>query len=195
MKKFCIIFLLSIIISLTALGFSGILSTEEGNTPPMYAMNTQTGAEGVAEEFLRMHIRADSNESDAQEVKYFVRDKVVEYLTPLVANYQTKAQAMAGVKENLEEIASVAEGALRKKGYFYGAKAELKTESFPTRVYDGCILPAGEYSALIIYLGSGAGDNWWCVVYPPLCFSSPTGKNIVYKSKIVEIIQRFKEGK
>ena len=189
MKKVCIIFLLSIIISLTALGLSGVLGTENANEAPMYATNAQT------DDFLRIHIRADSNERAAQEVKYTVRDRVVEYLTPLVANYQTKAQAMAGVAQNLEQVASVAAQALRAKGFSYGARAELKTETFPTRIYEDCVLPAGEYSALIIYLGSGTGDNWWCVVYPPLCFSAPTGKNVVYKSKILEIIERFKKGK
>ena len=193
MKKFCIIFLLSIIISLTALGFSGVLGTNTAKTTPMYALNTQTGAQ--ADAFLRMHIRADSNEDEAQAVKYYVRDKVVEYLTPLVANYQTKTQAISGVQAHLQEVAQVANQALRDKGFYYGARAEIKKESFPTRVYDGCTLPAGEYSALIIYLGRGAGDNWWCVVYPPLCFSAPTGKNVVYKSKILEIIERFKQGK
>ena len=197
MKKACIIFLLSIIISLTALGFSGVLNAENANEAPMYAMNTQTDGQvsAQADEFLRMHIRADSNEKGAQEVKYAVRDRVVEYLTPLVANYQTKAQAMRGVEEHLEEISVVASDALRDNGFAYGARAELKKENFPTRVYDGCVLPAGEYSALILYLGQGAGDNWWCVVYPPLCFSAPTGKNAVYKSKIAEIIRRFQQGK
>ena len=189
MKKFCIIFLLSIIISLTALGFSGVWGAENANGHTKYATNAQ------ADDFLRIHIRADSNETDAQEIKYYVRDKVVDYLTPLVAEYTSKAQATAGIKRNLAEVERVATQALRAKGYFYGATAELKTEIFPTRVYEDCVLPAGEYSALILYLGRGEGDNWWCVVYPPLCFSAPTGKNVVYKSKILEIIERFKEGK
>ena len=190
MKKACIIFLLSIIISLTALGFWGVLGAENANEAPVYATNGYKQAQ--ADEFLRMHIRADSNQSEAQEVKYYVRDRVVEYLTPLVANYQTKAEAMQGVLANLDNIAAVADRALREKGFTYGASAQLKTERFPTRIYEGCVLPAGDYSALILNLGKGAGDNWWCVVYPPLCFSSPTGCNVVYKSKIWEIIQRFK---
>ena len=193
MKKLCIIFLLSIIISLTALGFLGIFGTNHGNEAPMYAMITQADVQAGA--FLRMHIRADSNEKEAQEVKYAVRDRVVEYLTPLVASYQSKAQAIRGVEAHLHEIAKVANEILRANGLGYSARAELKKESFPTRVYEDCVLPAGEYSALILYLGKGEGDNWWCVVYPPLCFSSPTGKNVVYKSKIAEIIRRFQQGK
>ena len=171
----------------------GVFDTEKQNGTPMYATNGKISAS--ADEFLRIHIRADSNEKAAQAVKYYVRDKIVEYLTPLVAGYSTKTQAMQGVALNLDTISAVADKALREKGYFYGASAELKKENVPTRIYEGCVLSAGEYSALIIYLGRGVGDNWWCVVYPPLCFSAPTGKNVVYKSKILEIIERFKEGK
>lgn len=176
MKKFCIIFLLSIIISLTALGFSGIWQTAPEPT------------EGGA--YLRIHIRADSNAPQAQAVKYTVRDEVVDYLTPLVAEYATKAEAMHGVAENLDNIASVATQTLQRKGFSYTATAELTVEDFPTRVYADHTLPAGEYSALIIRLGSGAGDNWWCVVYPPLCFAA-TNTDVVYKSKIKEIIDNF----
>lgn len=62
----------------------------------------------------------------------------------------------------------------------------MKTEHFPTRVYDGVTLPEGDYESLILYLGSGEGDNWWCVAYPPLCFSSAGGANVAYKSLILE---------
>ena len=71
----------------------------------------------------------------------------------------------------------------------------MKTEEFPTRIYGEYTLPAGEYTALIIELGEGAGDNWWCVIYPPLCFSSPSGGKIVYKSKIIEIIETWKKNR
>ena len=184
MKNVCIIFLLSIIISLTAFGFGGF----SGKEAPRYALNTQSGAQ--AEEYLRIHIRADSNEDKAQAVKYKVRDRVVEYLTPLVAGYETKAEAMQGIAQNLPAISAVAEKILQQEGFSYGAGAEMKVENFPTRVYGDYTLPAGEYSALIIRLGRGEGDNWWCVVYPPLCFAA-TGTDVVYKSKIKEIIERF----
>ena len=186
MKKFCIIFLLSIIISLTALGFSGVLGTEQANDPTRYASNIH------ADDFLRMHIRADSNEESAQKVKYKVRDEVVAYLTPLVADYQTSAQAMQSIENNLTAIERVATAALSSNGFSYGAYASVKTERFPTRVYGEYTLPSGEYSALIIELGSGKGDNWWCVVYPPLCFTATP--NVVYKSKILEIIRKWKNG-
>ncbi|MBQ8323109.1 MAG: stage II sporulation protein R [Clostridia bacterium] len=179
MKKLCIIFLTSIIISLTALGFSGAFSG--------------TGNDFATAEYLRIHIRANSNAEDEQAVKYLVRDEIVAYLTPLVANYETKAEAVAGVKANLSAIERKAANVLKRNGFAYGASAEVRTESFPTRVYGEYTLPAGEYTSLIIELGGGTGDNWWCVVYPPLCFTNGQG-NVVYKSKIAEIIQSWKNG-
>ena len=184
MKKICIIFLLSIIISLTAVGF-GRFSKNDGT---MSVMNEKSVT--MQSEYLRIHIRADSNENGAQAVKYLVRDRLIEYLTPMVAECQTKTQAMKGIEERLDELSAVAEEVLREEGFAYGATAELTTEQFPTRVYGEYTLPAGEYSALIVRLGSGAGDNWWCVVYPPLCFAA-TDTSVVYKSKIKEIIDRF----
>jgi stage II sporulation protein R len=188
MKKYCIIFLLSIIISVTVVSFSGI-SQNEGT---MSVTNMGQAVENEA--YLRIHIRADSNENAAQAVKYRVKERVVEYLTPLVAEYPTKEAAMQGLSKELHRLSAVAEGVLREEGFSYGASAELKRESFPTRIYGEYTLPAGEYAALIITLGKGEGDNWWCVVYPPLCFAA-TDANVIYKSKILEIIQEFQKNK
>ena len=140
MKNICIIFLLSVIISLTVLGFGGVFGNEGGR----YASTYQT--QGVESEYLRIHIRADSNENKAQAVKYLVRDRIVEYLTPLVASYETKAEAMQGIAKNLDKVAVVATQVLKEQGFSYGATAEIRQETFPTRVYGEYTLPAGEYS-------------------------------------------------
>ena len=150
------------------------------------------GQPSAQTEYLRVHIRANSNTETDQAVKYKVRDAVVEFLTPTVAACPTKAQAMQAVEEKLPAISAVADGVLRENGFFYGAKASLRQENFPTRVYESVTLEAGVYDALILELGTGTGDNWWCVVYPPLCFTAGNN-NIVYKSKILEIIERFLE--
>ena len=177
MKKYCIIFLTLVIITLTALGFSGVFPSAEV---------------GVKNEYLRIHIRADSNDGSAQAVKYLVRDDVVDFLTPLVAEYETQEEAVEGVRAHLSQIAAVAARVLERNGFYYGATAEMTVESFPTRVYGEYTLPAGEYAALILRLGKGEGDNWWCVVYPPLCFAGESG-NVVYQSKIAEIIRKWKK--
>ncbi len=140
--------------------------------------------------YLRVHIRADSNAPEAQAVKYEVRDAVVAFLTPIVAFCETKEEAMEKIGGLLPEISSVAEEVLEEKGFSYGARASLKRETFPTRVYENVTLEAGVYDALILELGSGKGDNWWCVVYPPLCFAGGNA-SVVYKSKIAEIVRRF----
>lgn len=179
MKNGCIIFLLSIIISLTAYGFAARV---QGRESAVYEPS----------QYLRMHVRADGNGEAAQAVKYEVRDGLVAYLTPIVAECEARDEALRAVRERLSEIESVANGVLRANGMPYGATAKIEVEYFPTRVYDGYTLPAGEYAALIVRLGRGEGENWWCVVYPPLCFTSPTGGNVVYKSKIAEIIRHWR---
>ena len=143
-----------------------------------------------ADAYLRVHIRADSNEGAAQAVKYEVRDAVVEFLTPVVADCESKKEAMQKIGGLLPQIEEVAERVLLERGFSYGARASLKREEFPTRIYAETTLEGGTYDALILELGSGTGDNWWCVVYPPLCFTSGNG-NITYKSKIAEIVKNF----
>ncbi len=140
-------------------------------------------------EFLRIHVRANSNSAEDQQVKYEVKDEVVAYLTPYVARCGTKGAAMDVLGGMLDEIAGVCSRALRERGYFYGARAEIRRENFPTRVYGDLTLAAGEYDALIVELGSGKGDNWWCVIYPPLCFTA--GGDVQYRSLIYDIIRRF----
>lgn len=143
-------------------------------------------------EFLRIHIRANSNEEIDQEVKLDVKNAVVEFLIPVLADADSKEEAEKILAENVGGIAAVADKTLIAAGFSYGARAEVRTEEFPTRAYGELTLPSGVYDALVVELGTGTGDNWWCVAFPPLCFT-PNGnsKNIIYKSKILEIIERW----
>ena len=145
-----------------------------------------SGALAQSEEFLRIHIRANSNSAADQEVKYAVKEEVVEFLTPRLTDAGGKDEAQKIVEESLPKIVEIAENTLIKNGFTYGARAGVKNEKFPTRKYEDVTLSSGFYDALIIELGSGEGDNWWCVAYPPLCFSGQ-GENYVYKSKLAEI--------
>ena len=125
-----------------------------------------TPAAGTESEFLRVHIRANSDAVCDQSVKYEVKDAVVDYLMPLAAACQSKAQAMKRIEEVLSEIEQVADEVLREHGYSYCAKAKLTREEFPTRVYENVTLESGVYDALILELGEASGANWWCVIYP-----------------------------
>ena len=151
------------------------------------------------QEFLRIHIRANSNDVADQNVKYAVKKAVVDYLTPQLAEVCTKQQAMQVVEANLVQIQAVANSVLAQNGFYYTSNASLWSEVFPTRSYDGVVLDAGVYDALIVNLGSGEGDNWWCVVYPPLCFvpsQSQTGNtNVEFRWKILEVIKNWKNSR
>ncbi len=172
MKKICITFLVLVIIISTAV----IYSAEQPQT--------QKG------EYLRIHVRANSNLDIDQAVKYKVKDAVVEYLTPLAAKCTDKTTAQALISSNLDKIVALCNQTLANNGFNYASRANLRREQFPTRVYGDLTLESGEYDALIIELGEGVGDNWWCVIYPPLCFTSSVG-NVKYRSAIIEIINRF----
>ena len=185
MKKNCITFFASIIIILSAL----LITAFSAGTLGGFGGDNSGG---VTAEYLRIHIQADSNEDAAQRVKYEIRDEVVDFLIPVLAVAHDKEAAKAAIRRNFDGIEAVADKALSRRGFGYRAKAELKKEYFPSRVYDGVTLPAGEYEALILCLGSGEGNNWWCVAYPPLCFSTAGGKNVAYKSLILERIAEWK---
>ena len=147
-------------------------------------------------DFLRIHIRADSTDPADQNVKFQVKSAVVDYLTPYLANATTKKQAMRVVKEQLAAIEQVCDNVLAQNGFSYKSHAKVCQEEFPDRSYGDVTLAAGVYDALIIELGSGSGNNWWCVVYPPLCFVGGEGNGtnqIVYKSKILEIINNWRK--
>ena len=144
------------------------------------------------DEFFRIHIRANSNDTIDQNVKYEVKDKIVKFLTPYLCEAEDKASAMQIVNNMLPSIESLANDVLAQNGLTYTSSGVLYRETFPMRVYGDVVLPAGEYDSLIINLGSGKGNNWWCVVYPPLCFVGDDNmSNVVYKSKLAEIINSF----
>ena len=102
---------------------------------------------------------------------------------------------MAALEKAIPQIEEVADKVLAENGFSYTARAEVRREEFPTRVYENVTLEAGMYDALIVELGTGEGANWWCVLYPPMCFSGEAmGENIVFRSRIVEIIRSFFAG-
>ena len=139
-------------------------------------------------DYLRIHIRANSNNVVDQNVKYIVKDKVVEYLTPFFCNVPSKSEAIKKVDELNDNITKECLSVLKQNGFNYSVNVKVSNEYFPTRTYDNTTLDAGFYDAVIIELGQAQGDNWWCVMYPPLCFVNKNQKSIQikYKSKIVE---------
>lgn len=144
------------------------------------------------EQYLRIHIRANSNDASDQSVKYKVKESVVEYMTPKLENVSTKKEAMNVLKNNLDNMKKVADRTLALNGYSYTSNIRLCQEEFPVRTYGDLTLESGVYDALIIELGSGTGDNWWCVVFPPLCFvGDDEGEDFEYKSFFEEMYDKY----
>ena len=142
---------------------------------------------------IRIHIRANSNSKEDQAVKLKVRDAVTAYLTSVLDGCKTKQQAAEAIEKSRCDLQNIANSALYQSGFAYKTSIRLTNEYFPNREYDGYTFPAGNYDALIMELGSGKGDNWWCVAFPPLCFvpSGNSGEKIVYKSWVKEMLDKL----
>lgn len=118
---------------------------------------------------LRLHVVANSNTEADQAVKLEVRDTIIEYMSEM-RQFNSEQQAEEYVNEHLDDVESIAEQKLDEAGYEYGAKAQTGIFAFPEKQYGNTTLPAGDYHALRVTLGDGAGENWWCVLFPPLCY-------------------------
>lgn len=146
------------------------------------------------ESYLRIHIRANSNLSVDQNIKYEIKDEVVSFLTPHIAKCSSLDEVKNSLNSLKNDIENICNKILKDNGFNYVAKAKIQNEFFPTRTYGEYVLEADFYDALIIELGEACGDNWWCVVYPPLCFLNSKDintTNIKYKSKLYELISKF----
>ena len=119
---------------------------------------------------VRLHILANSDSEGDQAVKLKVRDKMLEKISSYESN--SKEDALLKIEESKEELIAVAKSALAENGYDYDVDIELGVEEYPTRYYDDFSLPAGNYTSVRVLIGEGEGQNWWCVLYPPLCTSS-----------------------
>jgi len=146
----------------------------------------------MAQKPLRLHVIANSNTQADQLVKLKVRDAILEMTSEGMTKLQSKDEAKEYIEENLSRIEGTANDVLLKNGFDYQARAELGVSNFPDKTYGDTVYPAGEYEALKIVLGKGEGENWWCVVFPPLCLT-PTNPEqpIEYKSAIWEWIENL----
>jgi stage II sporulation protein R len=124
-------------------------------------------------QLIRLHVLANSDSPSDQAVKLAVRDAVIAYLKPLFANTTEVNDARKIVLENQEQIIAVAKNVLAAQGFDYDVHIQLGLFDFPIKSYGDFVLPAGRYEAVRILIGQGQGQNWWCVLFPPLCFIDP----------------------
>ena len=124
----------------------------------------------IAGKILRFHVLANSDSEADQNVKKQVRDAVGQLMEPKLEESTDLAETEMIVQQSLDEITEVAEHTLEENGYHYGASARIAQVEFPVKSYGEYTFPAGEYEALQVTLGKGRGHNWWCVLYPNMCF-------------------------
>ena len=129
---------------------------------------------------LRLHVLANSDSDADQELKLAVRDSILAEISPLLAGCSTRDQAKEVVGNNIDLIYSVAQNTIAEAGYEYHIKIELGEEDYPTRVYEECAFPAGEYLSLRVMIGEAQGANWWCVLFPPLCLDAASDSSEVF---------------
>lgn len=129
------------------------------------SLSQQTLADGL----LRLHVIANSDSVQDQQVKLLVRDRVLEVTEPLLAEADDQDEVRRILSAHLQQITDAAQQVLTDQGMPYQLSAQMATEYYPTRAYDTFSLPAGQYTGLKIRLGAASGHNWWCVVFPPLC--------------------------
>lgn len=124
----------------------------------------------IASKILRFHVLANSDSAEDQAVKEKVRDAVGTYLQPLLTEADSLEETKEIVNEHLTEVIEISEQTLQANGYGYPVQASVIETSFPEKTYGSYTFPKGEYEALQIVIGDGAGQNWWCVLYPNMCF-------------------------
>ncbi len=129
---------------------------------------------GLSENLVRLHVIANSDSASDQALKLKVRDAIIEYMKDKLAVSQNIDQTKEIISENLSNIENISKQVIKKNSSNYSVKASLGNYSFPTKTYGDIALPAGEYQALRVVIGQGSGANWWCVLFPPLCFIDAT---------------------
>lgn len=129
-----------------------------------YIGDSQNQYEGI----VRLHVLANSDTVEDQALKLKVRDAVIEYMEKQ-DDLNSAGEAREYLSENLNRLEKIAEGVIASEGYDYSARADLGVRYIPEKAYGGITFPAGNYEALNITIGRGEGENWWCVLFPPLC--------------------------
>ncbi len=172
----------------------------------------------ICESVFRLHVIANSDSSDDQNLKYIVRDSIIGYINEITSNVSSKNDVISIAKNNLNEIQNIAKQTIIDNGYNYDVNVSIGNFAFPTKEYGDIVLPPGYYDALKVEIGEAKGQNWWCVMFPPLCFVnvssgivpdtskqvmkdnlsdeeysliSESSPDVEIKFKIVEVLQNF----
>ena len=142
-----------------------------------------TISKDLSHSVFRLHVIANSDNESDQSLKYKVRDNVLSYMNDLCSNIKTKEEAIEIVKAHQNEFYKIAKQTIIDNGYDYDVNTKIGFFDFPTKQYGDISFPAGSYDALRIEIGEAKGQNWWCVMFPPLCFVDMTSGVVPEESK------------
>lgn len=143
----------------------------------------QAVSDDLCNSVFRLHVIANSDSTEDQNLKYIVRDNLLEYMNLLCKNCSSKYEAIQIVEENKDKFKKIALDTINQQGYDYDVNIEIGNFEFPTKKYGDISLPAGFYDALKVEIGSAQGQNWWCVMFPPLCFVDVSSGIVPNESK------------
>ncbi len=158
-----------------------VMSWEQGKNDAVIAAAANDVT--IPQESIRLRILADSDATEDQLLKRRIRDAIIEQMNAWVKGPQTIEEARETVRTHIPELETLVGRYVREAGYDYTYKVELGIVPFPTKVYGDKVYPAGDYEALRVTLGRGLGQNWWCVLFPPLCFVDVTAGESPNKDK------------
>lgn len=137
--------------------------------------------QSIASKIIRFHVIANSDTESDQALKLKVRDEVLKYISPKLINSKNINESRRILRENNIIILGIARKVIRQQGYTYGVTSTLSKFNFPIKTYGNITLPQGTYEAYRIIIGQGKGKNWWCVMFPPLCFVDISKGQASYK--------------
>lgn len=170
-----------ILLAALLIGLAGTLFFTGLNTVRLKRENREIKArldreiqQGIAGEVFRLHVIANSDTEKDQELKLKVKTRIVEYLKEILGEDAGLEETKEAVLTHLTEIEQEAENFIEEQGFDYPVEAVVEKTYFPEKTYGDCTFPAGEYEALKVKIGSAKGQNWWCVLYPSLCFLDDT---------------------
>ncbi len=137
----------------------------------------------LSKSVFRLHVIANSDSDEDQSLKLQVRDKLLDYMNSITANVSSKDDAIKIAQDHQKDFQIIAEQTILDKGYSYLVTVEIGNYEFPTKHYGDITLPSGYYDALRVKIGDACGHNWWCVMFPPLCFVDVTSGIVPESSK------------
>ena len=157
----------------------------------IFASNSENTKSELADNLIRLHVVANSDSPEDQELKNHIKDEIIKYMKDELKGVRDIDKSREIINNNLKYIKSIAEDEIKRQGKDYDVNVSLGDYPFPTKVYSDISLPAGVYQALRVSIGEGVGQNWWCVLFPPLCFVDATRGAVSesFKEDLEEIIE------